>query len=197
MSESNLINLGIKDYVPDYYQVDFRKRFGKVKEVDIFATYARTWLKRNTDYIRMLFEKPGADMKLCLLDPNEDNPSLRLTAETFGISTRDLKSRITEVKDTYIQLFGESGKYGRLRIYFGKYYLSKAFFRLDDELVYVFIYLTAGSQVDPRRQGKTNPALILERSEENPQSLFAWIMSGFESYIENYSWKVFDSKESK
>lgn len=192
--KESLVQAGVIDYFSDFWAIEFGKFFAQAREVDIFLAYGKTWYNANSYHIRRLLRRPDSHIRVCFLNPSSKK-SISAAANLFEKTTRELRKVINEVKDSYEKLIKRcKGKdHGSLQIYLGSVFVNQSFYRFDDKFVYVIHPLATGRE----ERERTIPCVLVERRpgglEEDP-SIFTWVKSEFEAYLEKDAVCIFDSE---
>jgi hypothetical protein len=99
-----ITSAGIIKIADSFHQdIDWKDYFGKVKELDIFFAYARTWRNTHVSELREVAAREGARIRVILPDP-EDEQVLGELARRFDYSVQDVKDLIREAQAYFEKL---------------------------------------------------------------------------------------------
>ena len=123
-----------------WYGVNWLELFRNVKRLDLFFSYARSWMNSHTPQLQALAKRPGARIRVILPDP-DDNQLMTYLAQRFSNKPEEVRNNIENTKKDLLKIFVEPfSKSKNLRPPdFSLYYLAAAplftFYRFDHEVV--------------------------------------------------------------
>ncbi len=101
---------GLISIPKDFYRdIDWSYLFRNVEKLDVFIAYGGTWRGANRASILALAERPGAQVRIVLPDPDNDAIVSEL-ARRFYKSNEAIRTRILEATDDFIGIFNNPPK---------------------------------------------------------------------------------------
>jgi hypothetical protein len=182
----NLVNLrkqivdsGIKEYYPDFRDIDLNSRMRSAKAIDIYFTYGRTLINRIFPTLEERMKDPN--VKLNIYFCSEENPFLEGLGSLWGkygdlYNKASLIKKIQEVKRALLDLIGKLDKRGELKaqvkIYGLKYHPSTySFYRFDNEIILCPTKLTEEKNYRP---------ISIIVSKQNENDIYHWCLGELE-----------------
>lgn len=186
----NLVNLrkqivdsGIKEYYPDFRDIDLQRKMRSASTIDMYFTYGRTLINRIFPILEERMKDPN--VKLNIYFCSEENPFLGGLGNLWGkygdlYNRENLVKKIQEVKKTLLDLVNNLENRGKLEAKVGIFGLNYhpftySFYRFDNEIILCPTKLTEDKNYRP---------ISIIVSEENETDIFHWCLGELE-FIRN------------
>lgn len=96
---------GLRAFTTDFaHQVNWLDLFRNSRRVDLFFSYARSWMNTNNAQLQELARREGARIRVVLPDPNNEQLVLEL-ARRFSKSAAELRASIIATRDDFFTIF--------------------------------------------------------------------------------------------
>jgi hypothetical protein len=96
---------GLRAFTTDFaHQVKWLDLFMGARRVDLFFSYARSWMNTNNEQLRKLATRADARIRVVLPDPENDQIVSEL-ARRFGKSSDEIRANIRASTDDLLQIF--------------------------------------------------------------------------------------------
>lgn len=96
---------GLRSFTTDFaHRVEWLALFKGARRVDLFFSYARSWMNTNNAQLKELSEREGARIRVVLPDPHNDEVVSEL-ARRFGKTPEEIKANILASRDDLLRIF--------------------------------------------------------------------------------------------
>ncbi len=127
---NNLKEAGITKIETNFRKIDWDSYFERVKDIDLFFAWSRTWRNTNRENLDNLSNK-DVNIRLILPDP-DDNDTMNTLSNRWKMEANEVKTNIRETSDDFKSIF-ESNKRAHLRIWYIKLAPLFTLYRFDGE----------------------------------------------------------------
>jgi hypothetical protein len=130
---------GLRAFTTDFaHQVNWLDLFRNARRVDLFFSYARSWMNINNAQLEELARREGARIRVVLPDPDNQELVSEL-ARRFGKQTDEIRASILATRDDFFRMFVTPFQDNRQGPDFSLFYASTApqftFYRFDSRSV--------------------------------------------------------------
>lgn len=129
---------GLRAFTMDFsHRVDWLDLFRNARRVDLFFSYARSWMNMNNAQLEELARRDGARVRVVLPDPENEGIVSEL-ARRFNKGEAEIKASIKATKDDLIRVFVEpfeDGSPSDFSVYYANTAPQFAFYRFDSRCV--------------------------------------------------------------
>ncbi|MFH1108541.1 MAG: hypothetical protein V1790_04985 [Planctomycetota bacterium] len=137
---------GLREIGSDANKFDYGPLIEASSTLSIVVNDGRTWVSDKITHLQVRLTK-NVTTELFLTDP--ESPVLPKLAEKTGYSVQEQKDKISQAMKRLTEEFESSGKKGKLKIYYLKYYATHAVFIGDDEVVITLYGISSGRKPVP------------------------------------------------
>jgi hypothetical protein len=129
---------GLRAFTMDFsHRVDWLDLFKNARRVDLFFSYARSWMNMNNAQLEELARRDGARVRVVVPDP-ENARIVSELARRFEKAEEEIRTSIVATKDDLIRVFVgqfENGPRSDFSLYYANTAPQFAFYRFDSRCV--------------------------------------------------------------
>ncbi|MBW2037808.1 MAG: hypothetical protein JRI41_10090 [Deltaproteobacteria bacterium] len=177
--KKQMVDSGIKEYYPDFRNIDFRGKLHSANHIDMYFTYALTVIKNVFPILEARMKDDNVRLNIFFL--SQDNPFLDGFGNLWGkyndlYNKENLIKKIGEVRSLLLGLVNKLEDGNELKAKVGIFEINYhpvtySFYRIDDEIIFCPTKLTEDYNLRP---------ISIVVSDKNENDIFHWCLKELE-----------------